>query len=310
MNTKEILEILSEASRNLKNYPYDRILKAINSIALTDILGFRIPAGTSILRARPNTNKDFSHVSDISYPPTTNTFGRAHRPGHPMFYGAITSKENQNYLDMMVTVFAELMEIFRTKLINEGERKLSIGRWFNNDELYVIGMVFHDDYLKKNPELIGVYQNYLQYLQRFKQNESQIEILKLISKEFAKPSISDDNDYKISAAFVESILTKKSIYKLDGIVYPSVRCEGHYFNIALTPECINKRMRLQNVITTTVYYKAGFVINDYEKEAFLSQGEKQFVLSEITDKGLNLGKAKTLEILEQHIQNSKRIITL
>ncbi len=244
----------------------------------------------------------------MSYPKTTSTFGRAHRPRYPMFYGAITSKENQDHLDMMATTFAELLEIFRTKLSTEGEKKLTVGRWFNTEELYVIGMVFHDDYLKKNSDLIGVYQSYLQYLQRFKQNDLQIEILKLIAKEFAKPQISDDNDYKISAAFVESILSKKSIYELDGIVYPSVRSEGQYFNIALTPECVNKKMRLHNVVTTTVYHKDGFMVNDYEKEAILNSGEEQFVLTEIPDKFVNMGKVKTLEILEQHIRNSKRII--
>jgi len=307
MEQSEIVYKLQKAKINLDKFPYDQLLQIINSMSLKDILAFRIPAGTMILRARPNTEVDFSCIDQISHPPNTNIYGRANRPGHPMFYGAITSNPSENYQDMMATLFAEILEIFKQKIITEGEKKLTIGRWFNDADLLVIGMIFNDNFLQEKPDFQGLCADYLTYLLRHKHNKYHLEILKLISNEFAKSVISNDNEYKISAAFVEAILNN-SIYKLDGIVYPSVKCEGKYFNIALTPDCIKEKMELLNVFTTTVYYKEGFVINDYEKEAFLNIGEKDFFLSDICDDNLHFGKDKTLALLDDYIKNSKKIV--
>lgn len=65
---------------------------------------------------------------------------------------------------------------------------------------------------------------------------------------------------------------------------------------------------MENVLTTTVYFKDGVVINDYEQEATLVPGEQGFILKEITDPKLHFGREKTLEALYQEILNGRRLI--
>lgn len=240
MEAREILNTLRKASERLISFPYDQILKVINSMELTDMLAFKIPKGTVILRGRPCLNQDFNHVDQLSNPQVIKSFGRAQRPGFPMFYGAITSRPDESHLNMMVTIFLEIVGDVTKRIKTEGEEKLAIGRWIVTEDITVCGMIFHEEYLKKNTGLLNFYNQYLKYIRQFEQNKYQIEILKFISSEFAKPVIATNDDYKISAAFVESVLSK-SLVRLDGIVYPSVRAEGDYFNIALTPECVNKK---------------------------------------------------------------------
>lgn len=307
MGAKEILNTLRKVRRSLKSFPYDEILKLINSMELTDMIAFKIPKGTVILRGRPCLSHDFNHVNQLSYPRVVKSFGRAQRPGFPMFYGAITSRPEESHLNMMVTIFLEIIGDVTKRIKTEGEEKLAIGRWIVTEDLTVCGMIFHEEYLRKNLGLLDFYNKYLKYISHLEQNRHQIEILKFISSEFAKPVIGTDDDYKISAAFVESVLSK-SLVNLDGIVYPSVRAEGDYFNIALTPECVNNKLRLGNVLTTTEYFKDGIVINDYEKEATLAKGEHDFKLKEIKDPKLHFGKEKTLEVLNQEILNGRQII--
>jgi len=122
-----------------------------------------------------------------------------------------------------------------------------------------------------------------------------------------KTSIDNDNDYKISAAFVEAML-KSSIYKLDGIIYPSARTEGKYLDIALTPKCVNNYgISLKNVVTTRLYYKNGYIIPDYEKEAFLKPEETEFCLTEIFDKNMHIGKENAFKQLEKEISKNIKI---
>jgi hypothetical protein len=301
MNVEEILDLLTKASKDLSNFPYDRILNAINSITISDLFGVRVPKGQVVLRARPSKGKDFSNIEEVSYPKSTIAFGRANRPSNPMFYGAITSKPEENYLDQLVLLFLELLELKRTNITSEGEKKLTVGRWFNDEDLFVFVMIFHEEYLKKNSHLIEGFHNYLDIIKQSSNNISQLQILKFIAADFAKSNINSDNDYKISAAFVESML-KKSLIKIDGIIYPSVRCEGEYFNIALTPECVDSKMSLHEVVTTTVYYKNKVVINDYEKEAFLKPGEKDFYLSDIIDPNYHYGRTRILKALDEEVK--------
>lgn len=113
-----------------------------------------------IFRARPNENdEEFTSVDQISYLKEPVKFGRAHRPGSPMFYGSIESsdespdpslKKKEDKFDSIATIIAESMAIFRNKFSVESEKKLTIGRWSTNDDLCVIGMIFNKTFLKNN----------------------------------------------------------------------------------------------------------------------------------------------------------------
>jgi|GEM_PF-3167550 len=307
MTLNKPLSDLLLAKRNLNKVSYNSILKLINRFQLSHVLCVWIPKNTMIFRARPNENdEEFTSVDQISYLKEPVKFGRAHRPGSPMFYGSIASPEKEDGFDCIATIIAESMAIFRNKFPVESEKKLTIGRWSTNDDLCVIGMIFNKTFLENNIYFRDLKNDYLTFLDQHRNNPFQIEFLNFISDEFMKTSIDSDNDYKLSAAFVEAMLKGK--YELDGIIYPSARTEGKYLDIALTPKCVNNsRISLKNVATTRLYYKNGYITLDYEKEAFLKPGETEFCLTEILDKSEHIGKENALKQLEKEISKNIKI---
>ncbi|MCX6245256.1 MAG: hypothetical protein NTU98_11190 [Bacteroidetes bacterium] len=300
MDPAIIYNTLVKARENLKVFQYDHLLRVIDSIPMSHMLGVRILKGSMIFRSRPTEDYDFSTVEELSYNKKTTSFGRAHRPGFPIFYGAIATRPDEDYLEQLAQVYSESLELIRNKITTKGEKKLTIGRWISDEDLFIIVMVFHEPFIDMNSHLRELYNKYLPYIAQFTKNDLNLKILKLISNEFVKTNILTDDDYKISSAFVESIL-KRSLIEVDGIIYPSVRCDGENFNIALTPKCIDLRLSLTDVITTTLYFKNDVVVSDYEKQARLLPGEKNFILKKITDPKIHLGKERTLKALEEQI---------
>jgi hypothetical protein len=102
-----------------------------------------------------------------------------------------------------------------------------------------------------------------------------------LANEFSKDKISNESDYMISAIFSEFVANDN---RFDGILYPSVRAEGKYFNIAIKPEVISTKLELTNVrecpiIKTTEGYqicKSDYGANNLQNKEF-------FKLIEIVD---------------------------
>jgi hypothetical protein len=295
MSPEQLLIILKETLSKIQKVSYDHILQYFDYLDLSHLLGLRIPEEFSIYRARVAGAEEFNTAQQISYNRNPLKFGRANRPGFPLFYGAIGTQQNE---EPLVTNFAELLEI-SPYLSTEGKIDLVVGRWDIKEELYAILMIFNPEYLSKISHFHKLYKEYFnKVINKSPQNYRSYKVLEFVASEYAKPSYNDDNNYKISAAFFEKVL-ERSIYEIDSIIYPSVKCEGKYFNIALTPKAVDNYLNLTKVAKIRLYFKNSYVINDYLMMCDVESGTDHFSLQPITDPEYHRGEKKCLEIMNK-----------
>lgn len=105
----------------------------------------------------------------------------------------------------------------------------------------------YDDFIKIEPEI----QERTDLTARF------------FAKEFSKKEILSDSDYFISAVFSE-IVSNDLGY--DGILYPSVQAGGQLgFNVAIIPEVVDSKMKLDLGAESTLYKKGEKSLNLIDK---------------------------------------------
>ncbi len=147
-------------------------------------------------------------------------------------------------------------------------------------------MIFYEKHLLKNEMFRPLYES---FMDTNKSNDKIRAIMDFIAHEFAKAEIKSHNDYKISAAFTDLIFRN---YKeeIEAIIYPSVRIDGDGFNIAMTPEFVNRYITLQKVFTMRMYFKDGLGALDYEKMADCIHEDNTFELTPITEPNVTKGR--------------------
>ena len=249
MSSNELLQKLKEASKNIHKTSYDQILQYWDNFNLPFLQGIKLKPGYAIYRARPTESEDFEDVEQLSYNKNPAKFGRANRPGSPMFYGSLATKPDD---EPMLTNIMELLEI-SPHLGGEGQVDYTIGQWIVEKEIYALLMIFNKDYLSKIKHFKVLHDNFVKdIIMTSPVNMDAYKILEYIALEYAKPSMGDDNNYKISAAFFEKMLERSQI-TIDAIIYPSVKCEGEDFNISLTPDAADTKLMLSKVIVDRYY---------------------------------------------------------
>jgi hypothetical protein len=232
------------------------ILELIKKVNLTCYIVVHFKSGTPIMRGRPNKpNERFEKKSDYSYKPQccNTAYQRASTPNNTMFYGVVpnTVKDIRNItseelLGMRTCIFRE---VFHNGIDVVENPKISYGRWRvkNEVQLNVLAIIHEEKYVKSNillRELRTAYDSFLN--QNIDQNirNNSLKFGTFLANEFSKANISIDKDYMISAIFSEHILENQNF---DGVLYPSVRAEGTYFNIAIKPEAVNSKLELTDV---------------------------------------------------------------
>lgn len=220
----------------------------------------KIKKTTNIDRVRPNKGIElYKHIDELGYIKNRNviekhltTFGRANCPHQVMFYGAL---ETALMDKPRFTAIAETSHLFRNKGKNclEGEH-YTVSRWETNKEFLVVEIVFSEYALRNNPEVAQSFENQKKFLKSHNLNnidlDFQLEFIKFISEEFSK-KVSNDDDYKISAAYTNLALLHPDV---NGISYPSVQTEYAGINVVLTPEAVNKFLK-PIICSTLIVYK-------------------------------------------------------
>jgi len=193
------LEILKIASKNLANIDYKNIFRLICEVGLTNMIGFNIPEGTTITRLRPSEEKPFSNLSEISYNPKCDKFGRANAHNSPMFYGSFAAPKIQ---EPILTNTAEIIHVLANgnHRIQNDSIEFTIGKWKIIKPLPVFPIIFDESYLFKNEIFRPLYDTYIKTNRNYSRN---IKIIEFIAQEFSKKEIQSDSDYKITAAFTE-----------------------------------------------------------------------------------------------------------
>lgn len=145
--------------------------------------------------------------------------------------------------------FSIILELLSKDFDIKKNPKISFGRWRvkEGEQLNVLAIIQEEKYTRSNEFLCELKMAYEHFVNRDENKDLKKKSLiydSYLAKEFSKSKISKDSDYMISAIFSEIASTQK---KFDGILYPSVRSMGSYFNIAINPEMVNSKLELTDV---------------------------------------------------------------
>lgn len=212
--------------------------------------------GTPIMRGRPNKPTErFEKKSDYSFKPQScnKTYQRASTPDNTMFYGVVPNTKDVSNIStneiegMRLSVVCEL---FHNGLDIDETPKISFGRWRvkKGEQLNVLAIIQEEKYKESNElisELTLAYNHFVNQVVTDKNIKDKSLIYgTFLANEFSKSEILSDYDYMISAIFSEFVSKHK---QFDGILYPSVRAEGRYFNLAINPDVENSKLELTDV---------------------------------------------------------------
>lgn len=224
----------------------------LNNFGVVPTCEGTIHQGIYILRARINTDGTlFNSEKELSYRPddwAVRNYGRSSAPVRAVFYGVLGNESREAAIE---TVLSEIKEIFRNSDISYNiipqEFYCTIGAWKVIQPIKVAQVLFSKRFVNK---IEWVHDGYVHFLENFalKLKPTQVEairlILEFISDEFAKPDINTHEDYIISAAYAQYVFEATP---LNGILYPSVRTNGHGVNIALYPSIVDRYTALEEV---------------------------------------------------------------
>ncbi|OGS69812.1 MAG: hypothetical protein A3F91_10750 [Flavobacteria bacterium RIFCSPLOWO2_12_FULL_35_11] len=205
-----------------------------------------VPKETAIERGRINHNGEIFHSeNEISYRTDIENikkFGRANSPFQSRFYGAIPSEDIKH---ARVILFTELCEEYRCEPVKYVDTTVTVGRWTVIEEFEVAQMAFDERYFVSE-EIKKIRDNWITKLSQ--NNDIPLEqfqkTLEFFSAEFAKPDIKHTDDYKLSCLYTDFAIHSAG---LKGIFYPSCRADYKGYNIVVTPEIVEKKLRLDVV---------------------------------------------------------------
>lgn len=267
---------------DLSTYPKDEILSLLKKVGAIAYIKITFHKGKSVMRARPNYNgKRFEKKSDYSFKPQqfNTTYQRASTPNQTMFYAtAIPDILQQGELNnMRIIGVAETIPMLKDKT-KSGYQKISFGRWDVHEDINLLAIVQKENYAENSSytkELLDAYKYYVKTTRKEVQERSLL-FTTFLADEFSKKEIRGDYDYMISALFSE-LVTQSG---LDGVFYPSVRVDGHGFNIAITQEA-TKKLGLYVAGECSIYKNKDHIIVDNDAITELNGTEDNFTLKDL-----------------------------
>lgn len=237
---------------DLSQYPYFEIKELIREFGRVGFIIFTLHPGKTITRAR--CDGGLKTVSDLSYKPQqyNKQCQRASTPMRTMFYGCIVPEE-QNIIDTRFISACESSSLIRGGIGTSGEQAITFGKWKVIEDIDLL-VIIHKDYFcnADNSLLEELKSAYEVFLMKYPELADDIDITaKYFAKEFSKKNEDEaDYNYLISAIFTEEVTTD---HALDGVMYPSVQADGRLgFNVAITPDAVDKKMKLVSVYETQI----------------------------------------------------------
>lgn len=271
--TKQLLKNLGEL--DLREYPIEKVKQVIRGFRTYPLNVTEFNIGNVVYRIRPNTDgKSFTSATDLSYKPQSynKTFQRASSPQATMFYGSIIPFENLNSEVDMARVIAatEASNLIRNKDSADGVEIVSFGKWRVLETIRLGTVVYSDIDRNVTPYAKGRAKYLIELLEKSPDIASQGKLMMdFIASEFSKKEIRGDFDYIISALFSERIIEKG----FDGVIYPSVRAEEKGMNVAILPNVVDNRMRLEGVVECKVYKLGNEILVEDSQVAWINAGD-------------------------------------
>lgn len=256
--TKGINETIAKIKAlDLSTYPIDEIDALFKGFGKNIAIDYRLHPGKKIIRARPHDNQwPYLTRSAHSYKPQefNKTFQRASTPNRTMFYGSIIPEDlDVGDLDNeRVVVTTEASPWIRAKETC-GVRQIAYSRWEVIEDIRLVAVLHHKAFYDASSHTRKIIADFEKSLDEYREvKEVSLMISEYIAGEFGKEEIPADHHYIISALYTEMITS----FGFDGILYPSVRMGGQGFNIAITPEAANNKLRLVAAGECTIYKQA------------------------------------------------------
>lgn len=281
---------------SLSKYPLEEIKSVIDEFGTIGFITMKLNQGESIIRARPNEDKPFNKISDLSYKLAKyNTrYQRASTPNTTMFYGCVAPDiiVNGEPYNAKVTAIYEASKLLRHGII-EGEEKITFSRWKVIKDIRLIAIVYHKNFIEKyshTRELSNAHHNFLRLHPNV--SEKSMLVTEFIASEFAKNEIQSDFDYLISALFTEKVLS----LGFAGVYYPSVRAEGQGINVAIAPHFVENNMEPVFAGECTLYKKGNRNVLDNDTICELNAERADFTFRAI-EPWLHKGREECYKIL-------------
>lgn len=225
---KDLTSFENHIENTLRNFPASKL---------------RIEKGRAVYRFRKYTlpvTSFYRFESELSYRTdlhNINSFGRCNIPNNSVFYGSMHHFPIQSEMDNLPFLTA----LFETSAIigsskNEGVEVYGVGVWEARDELEVVIVPPDSTFKSKSDlanELLTVHEKHIEKAQI---NGDVCEFYEILGREFSKSMAERPNsEYGISALF-----STHSVHTGGGIAYCSVKADHEGFNIALSPQILDK----------------------------------------------------------------------
>ena len=146
------------------------------------------------------------------------------------------------------------------------------------EKLNLVAIVNNQDFYNANSytqELVDGFQVFIDSHPEMK--DKTMLITEFLADEFGKEEIKDHSDYLISALFADIAVSKG----FDGVLYPSVRMRGRGFNVAITPEAADQKLKLEVAGECIIYKNYEKMAMDNLTNSIVENGRDEFELSDM-----------------------------
>jgi hypothetical protein len=244
----ELYKTLNKLSRlDLTKYPVKEIENYLGEIGTIAQIGYTLHPGNSVLRARPNKSDDetFNTRSQLKYRPQqfNTTFQRASTPYETMFYGSVVPERTAatDIDNARAIACFESASTFRNNFFSSIE-KITFSRWEVTEDINLVMVAYSPNYLREGSILTELNQSFQKEIGLMDPDLLKRSLVanEFLSQQFSKQTIRDDFDYLISAIYTDQIVKRG----FDGVFYPSVKADGRGYNVCLTKNCTDKKLKL------------------------------------------------------------------
>lgn len=234
--------------------------------------------GFYVYRARYIDGDFPGHRKQMSYPYETDFvkyFGRCNCPGQQIFYGSVMSDKIK---ETRVTGISEIIDF--DSLDRSKRHFIAIGAWLVQEEIFLAELYLRDEKVKNKitQDANTSHKNQLSTLTP-EERQKHEEILTFFSDEFTEPNGRYELTSSISNLYFNNFFKKKDnseSFSIEGLSYPSVKTEGQGMNVALLPNTVDTKMKLEMVMINEVIFTGpkSFYFHNYEMSLdILSDGK-------------------------------------
>lgn len=237
---KNKLDSINSSAENIQEL-YS-IFNSIDEMSLP-IIRFYIDKGTFVIRQRINPKgKDFSNVSELSYPPVESCkdYGRANLPGHSMFY-CCSFATDEDAPEPRFTTLLETSKFVWDKE-SKGIERTTCSRWDVIEKLNLIALPFSENYERTFYDIVQIQEEWNKEVHKEDVNKEALELVEYMSNEIAKQVDKNIDYFKIANFIFYLLYINKKTKESDGVIYPSVAAGGEGFNLVLKPEAVDKKL--------------------------------------------------------------------